>query len=486
MNKYDTQIELDKKTSLTYMISHIESGASVLEFGPATGYMTRYLCEEKDCNVYIIEIDEEAYKMASVYAQDGICCDAEQMAWVEKFKGMKFDYITFADVLEHLKEPAAILKQCLEFLEDSGKILASVPNIGHNAVLIDLFNNKFQYRKTGIMDNTHLRFYTHDSLHELFEQCGLGIADEDAIVFDLEYAGFDNTEKDVPEDFWKEIYGRKYGFVNQFLFTLVKTSERVEKEKHCFRDIKTLETSLYYMTEQDEGKYSEEHKIVSKIYWEDGSFYAEFDMAGIQEGIVKLCFQPFMSHCVIESIKMIMNADEVPMSPLGGFPMENGGWGFINDYPKYEVDVTKEEGINQIRLEGRVRNIEQKELGQCIRKAQEETSQKIASLNEIIGEKMSIIHEMGADIVANNQELERLNKVIEDKLDIIHEMGATITANNQEMGRLNKVIEDKLDIIHEMSAAITANNQEIERLNKVIEQSIDYKMSNIIKRKNKI
>lgn len=448
MNKYDTQIELDKKTSLTYMISHIESGASVLEFGPATGYMTRYLFEEKDCKVYIIEIDEEAYKMASAYAQDGICCDAEQMAWVEKFKGMKFDYITFADVLEHLKEPAAILERCLEVLGDRGKILVSVPNVGHNAVLIDLFNNKFQYRKTGIMDNTHLRFYTHDSLHELFEQCGLGIADEDAIVFELEYAGFDNTKKDVPEDFWKEIYGRKYGFVNQFLFTLVRTSEGTGTEKHCFRDIRTLETSLYYMTEQDAGKYNEEHKVMSKIYWGDGSFYAVFNMAGIQDGIVKLCFQPFMSHCVIESIKMIMNSDELPMSPLGGFSRGNGGWGFIIDYPKFEVEVTKEEGIDQIRFEGRVRSIEQKELGQ-----------EIESLHEVIGK-------MSAAITANDQEIERLNKVIEDKLDIIHEMGATITANNQEVERLNKVIEDKLDIIHEMGAAITANNQEIERLNK--------------------
>lgn len=436
MNKYDTQIELDKKSSLTYMISHIESGSSVLEFGPATGYMTRYLREEKDCKVYIIEIDEEAYNTASGYAWDGICCDAEQMAWVEKFKGMKFDYITFADVLEHLKEPAAILNQCLEFLCDDGKILASVPNIGHNAVLIDLFNNKFQYRKTGIMDNTHLRFYTHDSLHELFKQCGLGIEDEDAIVFDLEYAGFGNTEKDVPEDFWMEIYGRKYGFVNQFLFTLVKANEETEKEKHCFRDIRTLETSLYYMEEQDAGKYSEEHKIVSKIYLEDGSFYAEFDMSGVQEKIVKLCFQPFMNHCVIEAIKMLADSDELPMSPMGGFPAESEGWGFITDYPKYEAEVAKEDGIARIRFEGKIRNIEQKELGQYIRKAQEISLQKIEDLNEAIGEKINIIHEMGDTITVNNQKIEQLN-------------------------------------------------QEIERLNKVIEQSVDYKIRNIIKRKNK-
>ena len=64
MNKYDTEIVLNKKSSLTYMISHIEAGATVLEFGPATGYMTRYLCEEKKCKVYIIEIDKEAYDKA--------------------------------------------------------------------------------------------------------------------------------------------------------------------------------------------------------------------------------------------------------------------------------------------------------------------------------------------------------------------------------------------------------------------------------------
>ena len=101
-NKYDTSITLEENSSLTYMLKNIEPGTTVLEFGPATGYMTKYLKEELGCKVYIVEIDEDACKRASAYAQEAICGSAEDLQWYEKFQDIRFDYITFADVLEHL------------------------------------------------------------------------------------------------------------------------------------------------------------------------------------------------------------------------------------------------------------------------------------------------------------------------------------------------------------------------------------------------
>ncbi len=447
MNKYDTQIELNKKTSLTYIISHIKSGASVLEFGSATGYMTKYLKEEKKCKVSIIEIDEEAYGKALEYAQNGICCDVEEMAWVDKFKGEEFDYITFADVLEHLRGPVPVLKACLPLLKEGGRILASVPNIAHNAVLIDLYNNKFEYRETGIMDNTHLRFYTHDSLYKLFEQCELYIEDEDAIVFDLEYAGLGNAKEDVPEDLWKEMYGRKYGFVNQFLFTLAKEAT---KQKGFFDDVRKFNASLYYITDQEGGEYDEMHKIRAELECREGKFFVEFDLTYIQEKVKKMCFAPFTDYCIIESVKAESDRGELLLNPMGGSPVE-GGIGFFMCYPKYEVATEEEASIVKISFKGRIRSIQQGELRAYISKEQEIVNCEIYRLNQEIG---------------------RLNEVIEDKLCIIHEMSDTITANNQETERLNRVIEDKLCIIHEMSDTITANNQEIERLNRAIAELV--------------
>ncbi len=465
MNKYDTEIVLNKKSSLTYMISHIEAGATVLEFGPATGYMTRYLCEEKKCKVYIIEIDKEAYDKAMMYAEAGVCCDAEQMTWVKEFEGIKFDYITFADVLEHLRNPEILLEVCHKFLKDEGKILASVPNITHNAVLIDLFNDKFEYRTTGIMDNTHLRFYTHDSLHELFSKSGFRIVDEDAIVFNLEYAGFGNSENDVPEDYWKEIRNRKYGFVNQFLFKLEKNDGEERKiAVEVFQDIRVLQTSLYYKLGEEE--YNENQKVVSESYWEDGKFWGEIDLAGIPDNIKRFRLMPFQDYGVIEEIKVMMDSAEVHMEPLGGFDIPNRGKGFVSDYPQYEIALKNQEKVRTIRFEGKVGNLEQSELRKHIQKEHENSLCEIKRLNQMLIKKEDDVYKLGIEIGRLNEviiekdksmhplgeEIGRLNEVIIEKDKSIHLLG-------EEIGRLNCVIEEKMNVIREMNDYIAGKKQ---------------------------
>lgn len=439
MNKYDTEIVLNKKSSLTYMISHIEEGATVLEFGPATGYMTRYLCEEKKCKVYVIEIDKEAYNKAMMYAEAGVCCDAEQMTWVKEFEGIKFDYITFADVLEHLRNPEILLEVCQKYLKDKGKILASVPNITHNAVLIDLYNNKFEYRTTGIMDNTHLRFYTHDSLHELFSKSGLCIVDEDAIVFNLEYAGFGNSANDVPEDYWKEIRNRKYGFVNQFLFKLEKNDGEARKiAVEDFRDIRILQTSLYYKLGEED--YNENQKVVSESYWEDGKIWGEIDLVDISDKISRFRLTPFQDYCVIEEIKVIVDSAEVDVEPIGGFDIPNRGKGFISYYPQYEISLKNQENVRKISFEGKVGNIGQSELRKHIQKENENSLCEIERLNQNLIKKDDDVHKLGTEIG-------RLNEVIIEKDKIIHLLG-------EEIGRLNRVIEEKMNVIQGMNDII--------------------------------
>ncbi|MBP3487073.1 MAG: methyltransferase domain-containing protein [Roseburia sp.] len=86
-----------------------------------------------------------------------------------------FDYIIFADVLEHLYDPEKILKKMLPYLKPDGKFLCSIPNIMHKSVLIPLLQGKFQYEDAGILDRTHVRFFTLDSIAEMFYRCGMKI-----------------------------------------------------------------------------------------------------------------------------------------------------------------------------------------------------------------------------------------------------------------------------------------------------------------------
>lgn len=457
MNKYDTEIELNKKSSLTYTISRIAPNSTVLEFGPATGYMTQYLKEQKGCCVCIIEIDSEAYAEARNYAEDGICCDAEQLGWLEYFKDKKFDYITFSDVLEHLREPVRVLRASKDLLKENGKIITSIPNIAHNAVLIDLYNNKFQYRKTGILDNTHLRFFTHDSMKELFNECGLKVVDEDAVVFDLEYVGFDNAEGDVPENFWREIEDREYGFVNQFLCTLSKNADfDIEK----YKDRRVLEAALYYTNDEKEKFFCEENKVLAELVLENGRFQVDFDLAGVEASSVRI--EPFERFCIVEEIEACMGNQPVELSPNGGFELKAEGRGFIADIPKYEATV-KNSGIMHVC--GVIKNIRLSDISRHLRLDIESRQQEmqplkteISRLNQVIEEKQSIMKEMGEKINAQNVEESRLNEVIGEKMDIIQQLGEEINGANKEVDRLN---DEMMKLCQENGGL----NQEIVRLN---------------------
>jgi len=87
----------------------------------------------------------------------------------------EYDLIIFADVLEHLADPAAILRRCFASLKDDGMIIISVPNVANIVVRLSLLFGRFDYGDRGILDRTHLRFFTLKSLTDMLEQCGLKI-----------------------------------------------------------------------------------------------------------------------------------------------------------------------------------------------------------------------------------------------------------------------------------------------------------------------
>ena len=92
------------------------------------------------------------------------------------FEESYFDYIIFADVLEHLVNPAAILERYSLYLKDTGHIIASIPNIKNYRILLDLvLYDKFEYVDAGILDRSHLRFFTRKEVYRLFDQVGLGV-----------------------------------------------------------------------------------------------------------------------------------------------------------------------------------------------------------------------------------------------------------------------------------------------------------------------
>lgn len=220
--KYDFDLTLDEETSIGKIFSHIEDNSTVLEFGPGNGRMTKYLVEGKNCNVSIVEFDEELYKVVMEFAHDGFLGNIEEYLWQEYFENRKFDYIIFADVLEHLSNPEKTLEKVIPFLEKEGKILISFPNLAHNSVLIDLFNNKLDWNQYGLLDATHNTFYTQSGFNELFNRIGLYIEVEDYTYSQVGQNEIKSKYEDLPSAVQYDFKTRLFGEVYQYFYVLTK------------------------------------------------------------------------------------------------------------------------------------------------------------------------------------------------------------------------------------------------------------------------
>jgi len=154
------------------VVGLVPQGARVLEFGCATGYMSEVLGTRNGCTVTGIEISPEAAEIARERCDRVIVGDAEELDYEELFGKERFDAILFVDVLEHLKEPAAVLGRVRPFLSRKGAVIASIPNIAHGSVRLALLAGEFRYRDLGLLDDTHLRFFTREGVRDLFEGSG--------------------------------------------------------------------------------------------------------------------------------------------------------------------------------------------------------------------------------------------------------------------------------------------------------------------------
>ncbi len=182
-SKYFANIErIHENASHGIILSQITPGSMVLECGCATGYMTRYMKEALDAKVSIVELNPSDYDQAKKYAADGICTDLESREWWDYYQGRKFDYILFADVLEHLRNPERVLKWAVDLLKEDGTIIASIPNVAHADILVNLLNGRWNYTPLGLLDNTHIHFWAEKNLDGLFRQAGLTVVEQDYTI----------------------------------------------------------------------------------------------------------------------------------------------------------------------------------------------------------------------------------------------------------------------------------------------------------------
>jgi len=147
----------------------------ILEIGCADGALGEYILQNKICEEFIgLELLSDKAEIASTKLSKVICGDAEAIDLKSHAIG-DFDCIIYADSLEHMKNPLAVLSHHLTQLKKDGCIIASIPNVRNLFLIEQLIQGRWIYTDWGLLDRTHFHLFTLRDLEILFNQAGLGI-----------------------------------------------------------------------------------------------------------------------------------------------------------------------------------------------------------------------------------------------------------------------------------------------------------------------
>jgi 2-polyprenyl-3-methyl-5-hydroxy-6-metoxy-1,4-benzoquinol methylase len=165
-------IAMDEANPLLRIVLSLRPGAKVLDIGTGSGLLPLLASHIGIDAVFDgIEPNGHAAQIARCRYRDfheGILAGARFIN-----DGRSYDYIVLADVIEHAADPEAFIKEVLPLVGPGCRLLISVPNIAFAAVRIALLNGDFDYVDSGLLERTHLRFFTLKTLQMLIRRCGL-------------------------------------------------------------------------------------------------------------------------------------------------------------------------------------------------------------------------------------------------------------------------------------------------------------------------
>lgn len=358
--------------------------------------------ERLNCSVYIVEYDQEGFNHAKQYAADGICADLMEDDWYDKFQEMRFDYILFADVLEHLRDPLQVLQKAVSLLKDSGTVLVSLPNVGHNDIVIKLLNGNWDYTALGLLDDTHIHFWGVNNLDQFFEQAGLYITVKDCtIAATMQTEQFGNGSVFVDEVLYAAVKDRSAGEIYQFVLTLQKetyvTQKRIEQ--------------VSYLPQNSES-------IQPVALWQ-------------QINMQKLSIADKDRH--IQNLEAIITTKEQEIQ-------DRQDW--------------------LVALEDKERHIQNQN------HALEEKGWNIHNLEMMVEHKETHIQNLDAILEDKNVRIQTLSDIICDKDKRIRYLDETVQEKDEHMDALQSLLADKnqqLDMLIEKQASQEAAAQEVEK-----------------------
>jgi hypothetical protein len=167
-----TRILRDNASPLNHIARLIPDGSTVLDIGAGNGLLGQVF-KGLNKSVFIdgIEPNEYAAQIAKLHYRTIFVGFSHE--YLDAIKLGNYDYLVLADVVEHTVNPTEFLKEICSSLSSTTKLLVSLPNVAFGGLRLSLLNGSFHYVDSGLLEKTHLRFFTIDSIRELFTSISL-------------------------------------------------------------------------------------------------------------------------------------------------------------------------------------------------------------------------------------------------------------------------------------------------------------------------
>jgi SAM-dependent methyltransferase len=219
--KYDYPVPQYAQSAAANVVRMAGRGRRVLEVGAGPGSITRALTAA-GCRVWALERDPAAAAALAGQCEHVFRVDLEDSSWFERVGDAgPFEVVVAADVLEHLVDPWTTLRRMTGLLAPGGSILVSLPHAGHNGVVGALATGQFRYREDGLLDRTHLRFFSVEGMQALFHQAGLKAVAAEFVIRPPQDTELADAWHRVPRELRQALGMNRFGNVYQLVCRLV-------------------------------------------------------------------------------------------------------------------------------------------------------------------------------------------------------------------------------------------------------------------------
>ncbi len=249
---YQRDPGFDGEDSISVLARRIKSGDRVLDIGAGQGALGRLISQ---CRVDGIDVSAEAAEIAAECYENFLIRDLNSRDALDSLLKHEYDVVVCADVLEHLVEPESFVPRLAQLLKPGGKLLVSLPNVAYAGLIADLLCGEFNYTETGLLDRTHLHFYTCETASLFLNEAGFHIDWIGRVSLDLRSSEFSHRHLDAfPPALRKALLGRSHALDYQLVFEVTPADGREQKKLPTIKNNVSLQffSELFWRTEEQE------------------------------------------------------------------------------------------------------------------------------------------------------------------------------------------------------------------------------------------